>query len=81
MKNKFVYEELAKLDMSNAEKLSDVHYLFHKQDKPYVQYEVDHSYIIELSDYILNPPANFTLQDNWNKGVIPKSRFLKAVIT
>lgn len=79
--NKFIYKELDKLDMSNTEKISDTHYIFHKQNKPYIQFELDHCYIIELADYIINPPPNFTLQDNWNKGVIPKSKYLRVLIT
>lgn len=36
----------------------------------------EYNYIIQLEPYIINPPDTFTLADNWNKGVIPKSKYL-----
>lgn len=43
--------------------------------------QVNHYYILELADYILNEPEGFTLSSNWNKGVVPKSKHLKCCIT
>ena len=37
-------------------------------------------YLIELEDYILKEPPNFTLSSNWNRGIIPKSKFLKVEV-
>lgn len=37
---------------------------------------VNKSYLVEIADYIINEPSNFTLSSNWNKGVIPKSKHL-----
>lgn len=39
-------------------------------------FEVGKSYQVQLADYILNEPPNFTLSSNWNKGVVPKSQFM-----
>ena len=44
-------------------------------------YQVHKCYVIELADYILNPPPNFTLADNWNKGSIPKYKYYKCEIS
>ena len=41
-----------------------------------IQLEWGTYYIIELEDYILHPFDNFTLSSNWNKGVIPVSKYL-----
>ena len=34
-----------------------------------------------MADYIVHPNENFTLAANWNKGIVPKSKQLKAMIT
>ena len=41
---------------------------------------VGNCYIIQLADYVLHEPQNFTLSTNWNKGVVPKSMYLKVQI-
>lgn len=41
-----------------------------------IDLECEHNYVIELERYITNPPDTFTLADNWNKGVIPISKYL-----
>ena len=38
--------------------------------------KINHNYIIKIAHYILNPPENFTLESNWNKGVRPVSPYL-----
>ena len=42
--------------------------------------EVGSTYLVELEDYIIHPPANFSLHDTWNNGIIPESKFLKATV-
>ena len=42
---------------------------------------VSNCYLIQLADYVLNEPPNFTLSANWNGGVVPKSKYLKVQIT
>ena len=43
-------------------------------------YQVNKCYLMALEDYIINPPPDFTLADNWNKGSIPKHKYYKAEI-
>lgn len=43
-------------------------------------YQVDKCFIVEFADYILNPPPNFTLAENWNRGTKPSHKFYKAEI-
>ena len=38
-------------------------------------------YLIQLADYVLHEPPNFTLSSNWNNGVVPKSPFLKVQVS
>ena len=39
--------------------------------------EEDKCYIIQIEDYILNPPEGFTLHTNWNNNKIPKHKIMK----
>lgn len=43
-----------------------------------IELELDKYYIIQIEKYIMNPPENFNLNVNWNKGINPKSEFLFA---
>ena len=44
-------------------------------------YQVNKCYIVELADYIINPPPDFTLADNWNNGSVPKWKYYKCEIS
>lgn len=44
-------------------------------------YQVQRCYIVELENYIINPPPGFTLAENWNKGSVPKHKHYKCEIT
>ena len=37
-------------------------------------------YLIELENYIINPPETFTLHINWNNNIIPKDKYMKVEI-
>ena len=37
-------------------------------------------YIIELENYIINPPDTFVLHTNWNNGVAPKEKVMQCVV-
>jgi len=42
--------------------------------------DIGHVYLIELSDFILNPSSSSTLAANWNKGIIPKHKIYKMEV-
>ena len=42
--------------------------------------EENHCYILQLERYIIDPPPNFTLHSNWNKGIPPKHEIVKAEV-
>lgn len=44
-------------------------------------YQVHKCYIVELADWVIHPPADSTLADNWNKGSIPTCKYYKAEIS
>lgn len=37
-----------------------------------------HYYLIELADYLINPPEGFTLHSNWNNNDIPTHKYMKC---
>lgn len=37
----------------------------------------DKEYLIEIKDYILHEPPNFTLSSNWNAGTVPPEHSMK----
>lgn len=43
-------------------------------------YQIGKFYIVELADYIINPPEGYTLASNWNKGTTPKYKYYKCEI-
>ena len=43
-------------------------------------YQVGKFYLVELADYIVNPPDGYTLSSNWNKGTSPKYKYYKCEI-
>ena len=47
-------------------------------DLPELSYTIGHYYIIELENYIIHPPENFSLHQNWNNNNIPKSKYYKC---
>ena len=79
--NKFIEEQLQKCKVAEVEAVSDVE--FHiKQKKSTEQiFQLNNYYILELADYIIHPNENFTLASNWNKGIVPQSKYLQCMIT
>lgn len=43
--------------------------------------EEDKCYIVQVEDYILNPPDGFTLHTNWNQNKIPKCKYMKIDVS
>ena len=44
-------------------------------------YQINKCFVVELADYIINPPAHFALAENWNRGSKPSHKFYKAEIS
>ena len=43
-------------------------------------YQVGKCYIVEIADYVIDPPDGFSLSSNWNKGTCPKYKRYKREI-
>lgn len=41
-------------------------------------FEVNNCYLIEIADYVLNPPPGFALAQNWNGGTNPPSKHMNV---
>ncbi len=83
--NKIILNELNKCQDLNIPSYDDstTQLIIEKSNKQPsdISLQIGGKYIIQLANYIVNPPENFTLQDNWNKGIIPKSNVLKCELT
>lgn len=38
----------------------------------------DNCYLIQIEDYVVNPPSGFTLAQNWNGGTTPPSTYMNV---
>ena len=79
--NKFIEEELNKCKTAKVEQISDTEFLISQKTVEEIGFQLNNYYIIELENYIINPPDTYTLSSNWNNGVIPKSKHIKAMVT
>ena len=43
-------------------------------------YQIGKCYLVELADYVINPPEGYTLSSNWNNGTSPKYKYYKCEI-
>lgn len=50
------------------------------RDKDSIELEVGKYYQIQLKDYIVNPPDNFTLHVQWNNNIIPEDNLLNVEV-
>ena len=79
--NKYILEQLNKVKIADMPYFDNTTTEMIINKKPYappIDVQVDHYYLIELKDYICNPPDNFTLHINWNQNKIPTHTFYKC---
>lgn len=43
--------------------------------------QINHYYLVELADYVINEPEGFSLSSNWNNGITPKDKTMKCCVT
>ena len=48
--------------------------------KGYNELVLNHNYLIMFAKYIINPPDNFTLHTQWNKGIVPEHICMKIKV-
>lgn len=67
--NKVIFEQLSKIqDLQFNE--NDTYILFPRGQEQIISTDVQvgKAYLIQVENYIVNPPETFDLQSNWNKG-------------
>ncbi len=77
-----INQELDKI--KNLIKVDDLHFMLYKE-KSFIEHDCksfkeNSEYILELSDVIINPSKMFNLSENYNRGIVPKSKYLHAYL-
>lgn len=81
--NQIIEEQLSKVRIADLPLYDEYtqHLIIPKKDKATIgTLELFKSYLIEIENYILNPPDGFSLHSNWNKGIGPKCKHLKVEV-
>lgn len=81
--NKYIREQLEKIKapMSSYDDKSTLIQI--EKRKPVStsnSFTIGTKYRISVEDYILNEPPNFTLSANWNKNIVPTSKYLEGTV-
>ena len=79
--NKIIKEQLGKCAVASIPEYSDDDLTLtvsRYTETTRLDFQENKTYLIELEDYLIHPGDTFTLHKEWNNGVIPKSKFLKA---
>lgn len=81
--NDLIKEQLSKCRWATIPEFDDstTYMVIYKNPKPVQEFKINSFYIIEIADYVLKPSSNFTLADNWNKGIIPQSKYIRCQVT
>lgn len=81
MINPIILEQLKQVKVADLPAYSDTDTVIHipkqESDIPIV---VGRCYMIELDNYLLNPPPDFNLHINWNKNIIPKDKYMNCQV-
>lgn len=85
MLNSIIKEQLGKIKLAQLPEYDENTRTLHipcgiKDITKSSTYQLNRCYIVELAEYILNPPPDFSLASNWNHGSIPKSKYYYAEI-
>lgn len=81
--NKYIREELEKIKApmsSYDDKTTVIQIEKRKSVSTSSSFTIGTKYRISVEDYILNEPPNFTLSANWNRGIVPTSRYFEGTV-
>lgn len=80
--NEIIKEQLKLLKVTELPEFDDntTEITIPKQEAKEYNINVGKCYLIELENYIINPPETFTLHINWNNNIIPKDKYMKVEI-
>lgn len=77
--NKLIQKELDKLHDAHIESYDELKHIYHISLKKNSTLELKHTYILELSDSLLD--GNDVTTINWNKGKHPTHKYVKGYVT
>ena len=78
--NKDIEKELKKVVGVELPEYENVYEIIISK-KTVLELEEGNCYLIEIADYVLNPPPDFTLHANWNKNTKPVDKTLSVEVT
>ena len=80
--NEIIKEQLKLLKVAELSEFDDntTEITIPKQEAKEYNINIGKCYLIELENYIINPPETFTLHINWNNNIIPKDKYMKVEI-
>ena len=64
-------------------KIDNLHFMLYKENKfieHNCKFKENSEYLLELDDVILNPSKIYNLSENYNRGMIPKSKYIHAYL-
>lgn len=79
--NKWIKKQLNLVKIAQIPPFNEdtIELIIPKREKlPKLEVQLNHFYLIELEDYIINPPPGFSLHSTWNDNKIPKYKFYKC---
>lgn len=76
----FLKEVIDKCKIARFEEVGENTLKFSQKETKDLPLEVNHFYKIEIANYIINEPPNFTLSVNWNRGTKPPETVLNAEV-
>lgn len=80
--NKFIIKELKKIKTAIIPQWDEntTEMIISKKDNNPINISLGKCYIIEVENYIIHPYEGFTLHIEWNKGIVPKHKYMKCEV-
>ena len=79
--NDLIKRELSKVKVAKIPPFDDNTTVIHiKKGLNVNEFKIGKGYEVILYNVLVNPPSGFSFHTNWNKGIIPKSRYLKCFV-
>lgn len=81
MINKLIQKELEKLQDAKIDSYDELKHTYHiTLRNKQTNLELKHTYILEISDSLLNPSSDNLLVSNWNQGRHPTQKYVKGYV-
>lgn len=78
--NKIIKEQLDKIEGLPPYDDNTTELIIPKSSTNPNDLKIGNMYVLKLAVYIINPPSGFLLADQWNKGITPKSEYIRCEV-